>query len=310
MDWASFPATFPGLFEKIIGCAVDVEEAERALEDKLAGDCIFTRMNFTESRIGHYGRVCRNWKAAMFTAGRRFKMKYMPDICLGTYEDNADYNDPRKLIREGYLAMAKRFSFGTEETFPQFIFDHAEHNSIEDYDISLSVEDTKDKVGSRKNEYCTLTADNVHDITRLILMSKMANKFTISTVVDSQCEAELLWKLLGEVVVCNKRPKQITCDVLFRFKPDWSFTEDTGTMKGVIECLDITNWKYAFWDGVRRNYTEEYHPKYTNLNTPNWSALAHFIEHVTIEPMSLDCILGIKADCLWINESDFYFCSK
>ena len=132
---------------------------------------------------------------------------------------------------------------------------------------------------------------------------KKAQSFEIIGKVDSQSDVELLWKLLRAMVHCNKRPKQIRCEISFMCQPEWSFVDaDAGNLKGRIEKLDLSACQFPKLDSKNNECKE----LLTKVDAPNWSALAHFIEHVEINPTLITFVTTINAKSLKIIEEPFF----
>ena len=220
-DWSGMPHD---LLEKIIDHAIDADFTDKVKGSDFNSDLITTMLNFKQARAGHYARVCRGWKAAIFGATRSFKQKNLSALYLGPNFAG------EQLIKEGFLSVISKVSFAKNYTLPEKIRDFAHGSSIEEF-ISVQLNDQSD--------------DNGNKLVTLLYLSKKARSFHILGEVGSQNDVKLLWKLLRAMVHCNERPKEITCSILFTCQPDWSFVDDdTGNLEGRIEKLDLSTCQF------------------------------------------------------------------
>ena len=269
-DWAGMPHE---LIEKIIGHAID---ADLRYEDGLV---------FKLHRAGCYARVCRGWKAAVFGSTRRFKQEYTPYLSLDPCSHYDGTIDPELLIKEGFLSLIRRLDLYDTYPLPRGIGKFAHGSSIERFEVvSLNQQ----------------SADDGHGLISLLYLSKKAQSFEIGGEVENQNDVELLWKLLRAMVHCNKRPKRIKCEIMFTCQPDWSFVDaNAGNLKGRIEKLDLSTCQFRDPDDSDDEETEVPLP---TIEAPDWSALAHVIEHVKINPTIIKLVTTMKAESLKIVE--------
>ena len=272
-DWSGMPHD---LLEKIIDHAIDADFTDKVKGSDFNSDLITTMLNFKQARAGHYARVCRGWKAAIFGATRSFKQKNLSALYLGPNFAG------EQLIKEGFLSVISKVSFAKNYTLPEKIRDFAHGSSIEEF-ISVQLNDQSD--------------DNGNKLVTLLYLSKKARSFHILGEVGSQNDVKLLWKLLRAMVHCNERPKEITCSILFTCQPDWSFVDDdAGNLKGRIEELDLSTCQFRCQVPLAL------------VEAPDWSALAHFIEHVIINPTLISFVTTINAKSLKIVEEALFEC--
>ena len=284
-DWAGMPHE---LIEKIIGHAIDADVIDRRREGELSNWEINFGLDFREGRIGRYARVCRGWKAAIFGATRSFKRKYIDGLYVDRNNKCDFFGKPEQMIKEGFLSVIRQLKFNKTSTLPREICDFAHENSIKEF------------IGVPLNQQ---SSDDGHKLITLMYLSKKAQSFEIEGEVKNQNDAELLWKLLRAMVHCNRRPKRIRCEILFTYKPDWSFDDaDAGNLKGRIEKLDLSTCQFRY----------EVPPVIIKvpaiIEAPDWSALAHFIEYVEINPTIIDFVTTIKAKTLRVVEWALFEC--
>ena len=186
------------------------------------------------------------------------------------------------MIKEGFLTVVRQLHFNLTYRLPRNIFDFAHGNTIEEI-TSVPLNQQSD--------------DDGHRLITLLYLSKKAHSFSINGKVESQNDVELLWKLLRAMVHCNMRPKRIECSILFTCKPDWSFVDDdAGNLKGRIEELDLSTCQFRCQVPLAM------------VESPDWSALAHFIEHVIINPTLISFVTTINAKSLKIVEEALFEC--